>query len=193
MAFEFKMDKDAPLLPTTEEYKSVLQLVERAYIEQITLFQEDLYNKGYGDGYKAAKDEIVHCEECKHGKLDESFTGNCYHCRVGRGNWNYRGHFAAMEKGKTMRLIDADYLVNVIIHNCPIEEGGIPVKDFATHNRILAFYPTIDAVPVVHGQWVHDINNLYGCSECMKRETMSPKKLKPYCPNCGAKMDLEVE
>ncbi|MBR6654337.1 MAG: hypothetical protein IKL27_06370 [Oscillospiraceae bacterium] len=48
-----------------------------------------------------------------------------------------------------MRLIDADYLVNVMIHNCPIEEGGIPVEDFATHNRILAFYPTIDAVPVV--------------------------------------------
>ena len=49
--------------------------------------------------------------------------------------------------------------------------------------------PTNDDVPVVHGWWVHDINNLYGCSECMKRETMSPKKLKPYCPNCGAKMD----
>ena len=49
----------------------------------------------------------------------------------------------------------------------------------------------IEVEPVVHGLWIHDINNLYGCSECMKRETMSPKKLKPYCPNCGAKMDLE--
>jgi hypothetical protein len=48
--------------------------------------------------------------------------------------------------------------------------------------------PSADVVPVVHGRWIHDINNLYGCSECMERETMSPKKLKPYCPNCGAHM-----
>ena len=49
--------------------------------------------------------------------------------------------------------------------------------------------PTVDAVPVKRGRWIHDINNLYGFSECMGRETMSPKKLKPYCPNCGARMD----
>ena len=55
-----------------------------------------------------------------------------------------------------------------------------------------AFSYVIDNVPtveVVHGHWIHDINNLYGCSECMERETMSPKKLKNYCPNCGAQMD----
>lgn len=50
--------------------------------------------------------------------------------------------------------------------------------------------PTIEAELVRHGQWIHDINNLYGCSECLGRETMSHKKLKPYCPNCGVKMDL---
>lgn len=42
-----------------------------------------------------------------------------------------------------------------------------------------------------HGKWVHDINNLYGCDQCGERETMSPKKLKDYYPNCGAKMDKE--
>lgn len=51
--------------------------------------------------------------------------------------------------------------------------------------------PAIDAVPVVHARWIHDINNLYGCSECMARETMSHKKLKKFCPNCGARMDAE--
>lgn len=49
--------------------------------------------------------------------------------------------------------------------------------------------PTIEAEPVVHGRWIHDINNLYGCSECMERENMSHKRLKPYCSNCGSKMD----
>ena len=41
------------------------------------------------------------------------------------------------------------------------------------------------------GEWIHDYNNLYGCSNCMERETMSHKHMKPYCPNCGAKMKGE--
>lgn len=46
-----------------------------------------------------------------------------------------------------------------------------------------------EAPTVAHGWWIHDYNNLYGCSECGERETMSPNKLKNYCPNCGAKME----
>lgn len=45
--------------------------------------------------------------------------------------------------------------------------------------------------PVRNGRWIHDINNLYGCSMCCNRETMGHNKKKNYCPNCGAKMDLE--
>ena len=48
--------------------------------------------------------------------------------------------------------------------------------------------PAADVAPVKRGRWIHDINNLYGCSECMERETMSPKRLKRFCPNCGADM-----
>jgi hypothetical protein len=54
--------------------------------------------------------------------------------------------------------------------------------------KCLERVPAADVAPVVHGWWIHDINNLYGCSECLGRETMPHKKLKPYCPNCGAKM-----
>ena len=45
---------------------------------------------------------------------------------------------------------------------------------------------------VWRGEWIHDINNRYGCSKCMARETMSHKNLKPYCPNCGAPMTDEA-
>ena len=41
------------------------------------------------------------------------------------------------------------------------------------------------------GRWIHDLNNLYGCSECGERETMSPKRHKNFCPNCGAPMKGE--
>ena len=39
------------------------------------------------------------------------------------------------------------------------------------------------------GEWVHDMNNLYGCSNCLCRSVMSPKKMLNFCPNCGAKME----
>lgn len=68
-----------------------------------------------------------------------------------------------------------------------LDEVGSP----AYAKRALILAPAADVVPVVHGRWIHDINNMYGCSECLGRETMSHKKLKPYCPNCGARMDGE--
>lgn len=61
---------------------------------------------------------------------------------------------------KTMveqRLIDANYFVNKGIRNRPIEEGGIPLGDFHQHQRILALYPTVDAVEVVR------------CKDCKRR------------------------
>ena len=51
--------------------------------------------------------------------------------------------------------------------------------------------PTVDAVPVVHGEWIYTDNWLqigkYKCSEC---EDLTNWR-SPYCPNCGAKMKGE--
>ena len=87
-----------------------------------------------------------------------------------------------------VRLIDANALMKNI--------GKIPQLRGITYGRMkkaVEETPTIDAVEVVHARWVHDINNLYGCSACLGRETMSHRKLKKYCPNCGAKMDGGAE
>lgn len=52
--------------------------------------------------------------------------------------------------------------------------------------------PAVDAVPVVHGQWVETKNGFH-CSNCCKQPGRHPTKrgvyLSTYCPNCGAKMD----
>ena len=56
--------------------------------------------------------------------------------------------------------------------------------------------PTIDAVPVVHGEWLPMYDgNEYGdvfqcgcyCSECGEELQSEPN----YCPNCGAKMEVQ--
>ena len=49
--------------------------------------------------------------------------------------------------------------------------------------------PTIDYAPVKRGEWIHDINNLYACSECLMRQTQRMRgRLMNFCPNCGASM-----
>ena len=88
------------------------------------------------------------------------------------------------------RLIDANFLVNKMIPNCPIEDGGIPLKDFHTHQKILALYPTVDAVEVVHGRWVYEpVEFTYEkdikCSVCSAYVDHATN----YCPHCGSKME----
>jgi hypothetical protein len=53
--------------------------------------------------------------------------------------------------------------------------------------------PTIDAALVVHGQWEQGDYYDYGdvCSIC-DWDSGIDDCTWPYCPNCGAKMDLEV-
>lgn len=49
----------------------------------------------------------------------------------------------------------------------------------------------VEYVPVVHGKWIFcgedRWNDCYLCSKCGKINIDDSK----YCPNCGAKMDLE--
>ena len=91
-----------------------------------------------------------------------------------------------------MRLIDADAVVTIHTYDDMYEEWGsetMTVAEAMDKWSDEGCPPTVDAEPVRHGEWIHDINNLYGCSKCFNRETMSLKRLKPYCPNCEAKMD----
>ena len=52
------------------------------------------------------------------------------------------------------------------------------------------FIDAADVVPVRHGRWVYPIGMAYNyvCSECGKSIGVIKHN---YCPNCGAKMDLE--
>lgn len=45
-----------------------------------------------------------------------------------------------------------------------------------------------DVAPVRHGRWLHRKSGVAYCSEC---EIDAVEDGTEYCPNCGAKMDLE--
>ena len=57
--------------------------------------------------------------------------------------------------------------------------------------------PTVDAVSVVHGEWIHNPKIGWGetwvCSICGEKTTSSVmgKPRYKYCPMCGAKMKGE--
>lgn len=55
-------------------------------------------------------------------------------------------------------------------------------------HRVLA----ADVVPVIHGRWLcvdTDEEQFFLCNRCRKKEYWESN----YCPNCGAKMDLNHE
>ncbi len=94
-----------------------------------------------------------------------------------------------------MRLIDANKLLNksIIVKN--VNSTG-RTKIMVDRNDI-DNAPTIDAEPVVHGHWIwnEDLHR-YECSvchgECTTSFTENPL-FKPFCCECGAKMDEEAE
>lgn len=71
------------------------------------------------------------------------------------------------------------------------DKGGRLVAMFA--DRI----PAADVAPVVHGRWIVRFGGPYNrrrcyCSHCGKHNGVggiAKNQEKPYCPNCGAKMD----
>lgn len=77
--------------------------------------------------------------------------------------------------------------------------GNLPEKYKAFVRRVLNdrnLIPAADVAPVVHARWVKDEEGEWSCTNC--RETVAicdsgreRTYRKPYCPNCGAKMDGE--
>ena len=110
-----------------------------------------------------------------------------------------------------MRLIDADALAEnfKLLHgygdyeaNMYCAEACYGLGNWVWENpedygleaaeKALKDAPTIEAEPVRHGQWVcgdyYDIGDV--CSECDWDSGIVNPTLR-YCPDCGAKMDLE--
>ena len=100
-----------------------------------------------------------------------------------------------------MRLIDANALYAHVKeeqrrnpHNGHVERM-MHNHEHESFLRDIWYAPTIDAVPVVHGEWVvcGDGENVpWMCSHCGKTTAHKYKTMYgKFCPNCGARMDGE--
>ena len=74
--------------------------VDKEELLKALAYDRGQYEKGYVDGCRAAKDEIVHCKECKYGELDDSVSENVYHCRHHGLAWYDGGHFCGYGERK---------------------------------------------------------------------------------------------
>ena len=89
-----------------------------------------------------------------------------------------------------MRLIDADALKEKLpntyrngFENC--RECRLLEREEV--NAYIDRMPTIDAAHVKHGKWIDKGSLSCRCSKCGCKNGHESK----FCPNCGAKMDLE--
>jgi hypothetical protein len=93
-----------------------------------------------------------------------------------------------------MRLIDADRLTEEFLSWTMCDGASMYEIE-----RTIDEQPTVDAEPVRHGRWEEhlepirwcedDVDVFYKCSACQ----CTVHGESNYCPNCGAKMDEEVQ
>lgn len=98
------------------------------------------------------------------------------------------------------RLIDADALTERLNEyandDWNVSLGGVFTDAVDTCLDFVENAPTIEAVPVVHGEWIFKNDGAYRqrrayCSVCGKRSGIGgieSNQRKPFCPNCGADM-----
>jgi hypothetical protein len=96
------------------------------------------------------------------------------------------------------RYIEAEALKKVMCEGCDNIHLCTESPACETVQQIDA-QPTADVAPVKHGRWIwYSEICAYSCSECHKYQYGNTLDVLNgtyrYCPNCGARMDLdEVE
>lgn len=68
--------------------------------------------------------------------------------------------------------------------------------DYATAFAEIRKIPAADVAPIVYGQWKQDADGDWYCTNCgdvvaICDSGKNRTYRKPYCPNCGAKMNLD--
>ena len=89
------------------------------------------------------------------------------------------------------RYIDAEKLIN------NIDALVINSQDVMFIRKLIADLETEDVKPVVHAHWYRNWVDVPVCSNCKfgwdSQPELDGKPLFKYCPNCGAKMDGDVD
>lgn len=81
------------------------------------------------------------------------------------------------------RLIDADKISFYGLNECICPD--------LTAQDVIDNVPTVEAIPIVYGEWEPTITGFYVIHRCADGNIVFGLNGWHYCPNCGAKMDDE--
>ena len=103
-----------------------------------------------------------------------------------------------------MELIDKNDVIKCINQCIREASDDLPSCDYyhglmtayAFFSQYVPQIPSVDAVPIKHGEWL--CSELHGaikmkCSECQTAYYSVFASYSNYCPNCGARMDGKEE
>ena len=82
-----------------------------------------------------------------------------------------------------MAYIERESAIKSLLNDC-LGQVSYSREDAADCIR---YMEAADVAPVVHSRWIHDERMLAVCLEC---GMTAVEDGTDYCPNCGAKMDL---
>ncbi len=95
-----------------------------------------------------------------------------------------------IEREATIKRIEEVYCAGCNSYN------GVRCRACGTGDAIdmIEDAPAADVAPVVHGRWEQDADGDWYCTNCNEVVAICESGRertyrKPYCPNCGAKMD----
>lgn len=86
--------------------------------------------------------------------------------------------------------IKRDVAVKVVLRERKPTNSVAQNRMLSIIQRDLLTMPAADVAPVVHGRWIDDGSGIIICPECERGYNLHAKYTH-YCPNCGAKMDIE--
>lgn len=87
-----------------------------------------------------------------------------------------------------------DYIEREALLKAISKVGGSPLSEWDTAGvvSLVANQPAADVAPVRRGHWKRDRENRPICSECAEEPYRNGDYNPPnYCPNCGAKMEVQ--
>lgn len=87
-------------------------------------------------------------------------------------------------------------MAEYIEHSAAIEAAKHAWAKGLDPSQYIEALPAADVAPVVHGRWEQDADGDWYCTNCDEVVAIceSGKERtyrKPYCPNCGAKMNIK--
>ena len=90
----------------------------------------------------------------------------------------------------------SDLISRMVLLKSIREVSTSPLNEWDTMGvlNIVNKQPTVEAVPVVHGEWVNEYINRYGhpCHCCSVCGFHASHQDKNFCPECGADMRKKV-